>query len=690
MADIDALLGTGGAARAPRPAPEPAPEPKQEKKTTPKPRLHIVDDAETVTETDSPTGPSAADAKAAQQGAITAAVDELAALWREIEAGAQCPGPQQVDTVIEESPERMARIWAQRFEQESKRRELFGCNANVQVRVTGETGVTIRAEIRPDMTAAEAIATFQQTALAMSSGHYDGWLDTGARGPHGGQIIMLHRPVVGVNPKTAFRAVNHDVYQIYEGAPHRREALWFNAGLAIKKVDRRYTAPKDPKNPKSKPQVVYRYEFPTIIECLGDTGRGPGFVVAMHREQGIGDFELALPKLSALLRCDLKLVARKPGIVEIQLLHRAAPTWPKQTTLSPRQLWRPQSRAEVLLAAKSGILLPVGVTREGKPVMVNLKERPHVLIAGTSGAGKSTLLRLQLRALQVQLSRGGTLILADAKGADMRTVYAANVGQNLSIETASIHRAITYAYDLMERRKLIYKRLIAQGIPDVFEPCIVVIDEFGAFAAVGLSDGASSADKAGIQAAMIKLRHVLKQGRSLGVHLILSTQDVAKESGIDAKLLAVMRVRIMVGRPEEGSGGHLVKLFQQGERAAVQAATSHIGPNDMGLGVTVTAEGKVTAFKAFYNDEDANATMDAALTAAGRRPRFGWEFPDDDGAWLERTCAETKDVPSVDSIPAIALESDPGVPILGRSRFDEGSPDYDPGSPPLNSAHAEF
>ncbi len=79
-----------------------------------------------------------------------------------------------------------------------------------------------------------------------------------------------------------------------------------------------------------------------------------------------------------------------------------------------------------------------------------------------------------------------------------------------------------------------------------------------------------------------------------------------------------------------------------------------------------------------------------ALAAAGRRPRFGWEFPDDEGAWLQRTCADDGDLEPVDSIPAIALESEPGVPILGRSRFDEGSPDYDPGSPPLNSAHAEF
>lgn len=677
VADIDALLGTVGAARAARPAPEPAQEPKQKTKT--KPRLHVVDDAETDTETVTPAGPSAAEAKAAQQAAITAAVDELAGLWREIEAGAQCPGPQLVDAdaTAEESPERVARLWTARFEREDWRRHLFGCNAPALARVDG-LGVAIKAEIRPDMDPHTAIATFQQAALNMGAGRYEGKSLFGV-GPRGGHLILLWRSVVGVDPATAFRAVNHNVYLIYADLNQRREALWFNAGLAVRKIDRRYA--QKPKQP------VYRYEFPTIIECIPDTGRGPGFVVEMHREQAREDFEAALPKLRGLLRCDLKLIERKPGIVEIQLLHRAKANWPAQTPLSPKQLWQPRSRAEGLLAAKGGILLPVGVDREGKPLMVNLRERPHVLIAGTTGAGKSTLLKLQLRTLQMQRA---TLILGDGKGADMRQLYADGVGSNLSIETASIHRAITYAYDLMERRKLVYKRLIGQKIPDVFEPVVLVIDEFGAFAAVGLSKGANPVDKAGIEAAMIKLRHLLRQGRSLGVHVVISTQDVAAESGIDQKLLSVVRVRIMVGRPEEGSGGHLVKLFTEGERPRVKEATAHIGPNDMGLGVTVDQEGRVTPFKAFFNAGDAAATFDRAVAAAGRRPRFAWQFPDDNGAWLQRTCNGDGDLEPVDSIPVIALEDEHGNYIRANARYDEGSPEHDPGSPPLNAFHAEF
>ncbi|SIN36472.1 FtsK/SpoIIIE domain-containing protein [Mycobacteroides abscessus] len=668
MADIDALLGTGTGGTGPLSEPAQEPKLKRAKKATTRP--HVVD--ETVT------GPTPAEAKAAQTAAIAAAVDELANLWSEIEAGATCPSPERVDeTVTEESPDRVARIWTQRFEDESNRRALFGCNAAVQVRVTG-TGVTIRAEIKPGMDAAVSIARFQEKAVAMGNGAYTGWLDAGARGPHGGQVIMLNRAVVGADPATAFRAVNHNAYQIYADENQRRQALWFNAGLAVQKIDRRF---------KQKPKPTFRYEFPAIIETIADAGRGPSFVVEMHREQGVEDFEAALPKLRALLRVDLNLVERRPGVVELQLLHRKEASWPATTPLSPKQLWRPRSKAESLIAARDGVLLPVGVTRDGKPLMIDLRRRPHLLLSGTSGAGKSTLFQLMLRAVQVQLGPLGKMLLTDAKGADMRQVYGAGVGQNLSVETASIHRAITYAYDEMERRKVIYKRLIGRGLPDKFPVLIICIDEFGAFAAQGLASGATKAAKAGMDAALIKLRHVLKQGRSLGVHVLLSTQDVTVESGINTNLLSVISSRIVVGQVQGGSGSALDKLFLQSERQRVAEAGAHIKPGDMGMGVMVDEDGNPTAFKAFYNAGAAADAMSAAVAASNRERRFAWQFPHDGGLWLNRTCADTDDLPSVDSIPVIPLEDEHGY-IAANARYDEGNAvEHDPGSPPLNDAH---
>lgn len=683
MADLDQMFGGGGsAARAPRPEPEPAREPKQQREKKAAPRLHVVDESAT----EAPTGPTAAEAKAQQSAAITTAVDELAELWQQIAAGATCPAPQQLaaDAAAEESPERVARIWTQRFEDEQRRRGLFGCNANTQVRVTGETGVTIRAEIRPDMPATEAIAQFQEKALAMGAGRYEGKLLSGS-GPHGGQRIELSRAVVGVDPKTAFRAVNHRVYQVYADEAERRESLWFNSGLAVRKIDKRYTS-TDPKK-KSKPG--YRYEFPQIIECLGDTGRGPGFVIEMHREQGLEDFEAALPKLTALLRCDLKLVARKPGVVELQFLHRAQANWPVATPLSPKQLWRPRSKAEALIAARDGVLVPVGVTRDGKPLMLDLRRRPHLLLTGTSGAGKSTLFRLMLRALQLQLGVGGTLILADGKGADMVAVYGEGIGQNLSVEDASIHRAIAYLHDELLRRKRIYKKLVARQLPDKFPLLVMCFDEFGAWAGRGLATGSSKRRRAGVEAAMEKLRFILRQGRSLGIHVLLSTQDVTVESGINTALLSVVSSRIVVGQVQGGSGSAMDKLFSQAERPRVAEAGAHIRPGDMGMGVMVDEDGEVVAFKAFYNSGQAAEILDASVAAGGRARRFAWKFPDDGGEWLLRTCAAFEDTDPVDDIPTIALEDEHGRYIRAHARFDEGNAEeHDPGTPADNAAHS--
>ncbi|WP_083420720.1 FtsK/SpoIIIE domain-containing protein, partial [Mycolicibacterium llatzerense] len=653
--------------------PDPAPEPKRSRgrKAAPEP--------ETVTETTSPTGSSAAEAKAAQQAAITAAVDELAALWKQIEAGAQCPGPQlATDAVVEESPERVARLWTARFQNEGWRRKLFGCNAPALARVEG-LGVAIKAEIAPTMDHATAIAQFQAAALEIGAGRYEGKSLSGV-GPRGGRLILLWRSVVGVDPATAFRAVNHNAYLIYADLNQRREALWFNAGLAVRKIDRRYA---------QKPKPVYRYEFPEIVECIPDAGRGPALLVEMHREQAREDFEAALPKLRGLLRCDLKLVERTPGVVEIQLLHRAKANWPAQTPLSPQQLWRPRSRAESLIAARDGVLVPVGVTQEGRPLMLDLRRRPHLLLTGTSGAGKSTLFRLMLRALQVQLGVGGTLILADGKGADMVAVYGDDIGQQLSVEDASIHRAIAYLHDELLRRKRIYKQLVARGLPDKFPVLILCFDEFGAWAGRGLSTGASKARKAGVEAAMEKLRFILRQGRSLGIHVLLSTQDVTVESGINTALLSVVSSRIVVGQVQGGSGSAMDKLFSASERPRVAEAGAHIRPGDMGMGVMVDEDGEVVAFKAFYNDGAAADAMNAALIAAGRAPRFAWRFPDDGGLWLQRTCAESGDLEPVDSIPVIELEDRHGHYIPEHARFDEGNDaEHDPGTPADNAAHA--
>ena len=291
---------------------------------------------------------------------------------------------------------------------------------------------------------------------------------------------------------------------------------------------------------------------------------------------------------------------------------------------------------------------------------------------------------------QLQLGVGGVMLLADGKGADMLPVYNAGIGQCLCIESASIHRAIAYVHDELHRRKQVYKRLVARGVPESFPILALVIDEFGAWAGRGLAKGAAKADAAGVQAALAKLLLVLRQGRSLGIHVLISSQGVTVEDGINTTLLSVVSSRIVVGRPEGGSGSVIDKLFAESERPRVKQAAAEIPPGSRGVGVVVDEDGNPTIFKAFYNDGSDAEVFDRAIAVGGRRPRFAWQFPDDGGAWLQRTCAEGGDIPSVDDIPVIALETADGTYLRDRARYDEGSPDYDPGAPPSNAAHATY
>lgn len=659
MADIDELLGLASS--------EPKPAQARPKRTT-----KTVDTGTEKTAPAAPAGPSAADVKAQQQAAIQQATDELAELWREINAGVTCPGPEDIRVSPkaddEDSPQFVARLWNQRFDDERWRRRLFGCNAPAVAEAHGE-GVRIFAEVAPHLDPKSCIETFQAEALALGAGHYDGAVLAG-RGPRGGHGVGLWRTVVGADPATPFRAVNHRVYELYADTPTRRDRLFYFAGLGVRKGS--------------------HWRFPRIIDTIADSGRGPAFVIQLLPGQDAADVDAALPKLRGLLRVDLDLVERKPGVIELRLLHRAQASWPDRVPLSPRQLWRPRSQAESLIAARDGVLLPVGVDRQGKPIMVDLRKRPHTLVAGTSGAGKSTLFRLQLRALQLQLGVGGVMLLADGKGADMLPVYNAGIGQCLCIESASIMRAITYVHDELDRRKQIYKRLVARRLPENFPILALVIDEFGAWAGRGLAKGAAKADAAGVQAALAKLLLVLRQGRSLGIHVLISSQGVTVEDGINTTLLSVVSSRIVVGRPEGGSGSVIDKLFAESERPRVKAAAAEIPPGSRGVGVVVDEDGNPTIFKAFYNDGSDAEVFDRAIAVGGRRPRFAWQFPDDGGAWLQRTCAEGGDIPSVDDIPVIALETADGTYLRDRARYDEGSPDYDPGAPPSNAAHATY
>ncbi len=197
-------------------------------------------------------------------------------------------------------------------------------------------------------------------------------------------------------------------------------------------------------------------------------------------------------------------------------------------------LWRPRSERDLLR-------VPIGTDDTGEPVLLDLKEPaqlgmgPHGLCVGATGSGKSELLRsLLLALLTTHPPDVLALVLIDYKGGATFAPFAtaphvAGVITNLADDKVLIERAHTSLAGEVQRRQQALKdagnlanigdyAAARQRRPDLpaLPYLLVIIDEFGElltakpeFVELFLSIG--------------------RIGRSIGVHLLLSSQRI--ESG---------------------------------------------------------------------------------------------------------------------------------------------------------------
>ncbi|MFF6780065.1 type VII secretion protein EccCa [Streptomyces sp. NPDC012510] len=212
--------------------------------------------------------------------------------------------------------------------------------------------------------------------------------------------------------------------------------------------------------------------------------------------------------------------------------------------LNLADLWAPRGEREFLR-------VPIGVTDRHEPVLLDLKESselgmgPHGLCVGATGSGKSELLRTLVLALAATHSPEDlALVLVDYKGGATfapftELPHVAGVITNLENQAGLVERVHSSLAGEVKRRQQVlkdagnvadighYAALRATRRPDL-EPLphlFVVIDEFGElltakpdFIDLFLSVG--------------------RIGRSIGVHLLLSSQRIegGKLKGLDTYL----------------------------------------------------------------------------------------------------------------------------------------------------------
>jgi S-DNA-T family DNA segregation ATPase FtsK/SpoIIIE len=218
--------------------------------------------------------------------------------------------------------------------------------------------------------------------------------------------------------------------------------------------------------------------------------------------------------------------------------------------LDPVAGWRRRALTETLR-------VPIGVTSEGEPVILDLKESalggdgPHGLVIGATGSGKSELLRTIVTGLALRHSPGLlAFVLVDFKGgaafAGLQELpHVAGVITNLANDLAMVDRMHAALFGEIRRRQELlrsagnlpslraYHQRLAEGenLPPL-PYLLVLVDEFGELLA-------SRPDFIDLFVAVGRL------GRSLGMHLLLSSQqlDEGRLRGLESHLSYRMALR---------------------------------------------------------------------------------------------------------------------------------------------------
>ncbi|MCC3280234.1 type VII secretion protein EccCa [Arthrobacter sp. zg-Y40] len=297
-----------------------------------------------------------------------------------------------------------------------------------------------------------------------------------------------------------------------------------------------------------------------------------------------------------------------------------------------RRLWKPRGEVDFLR-------VPLGPDDRGRPALLDLKESaqfghgPHGLCVGATGSGKSEMLRsLVVGLLATHSPEVLAMVLVDYKGGATFAPFAnapqvTGVITNLSDDVSLIERVYASLSGEIQRRQEVLKdagnlanitdyqlhrqELLAQGKDLAPLPhLVVIIDEFGElltarpdFIELFLSIG--------------------RIGRSIGVHLLLSSQRIegGKLRGLDTYLSYRIGLRT---------------LSEAESRTVLDTPDAFHLPPVPGFGYLKVDTTTYTRFKAGYvsgplemeDEKDEPQTNDAGQPAVLQVPRYAATLQD--------------------------------------------------------------
>ena len=232
----------------------------------------------------------------------------------------------------------------------------------------------------------------------------------------------------------------------------------------------------------------------------------------------------------------------------------------------------------------------LGLRADG-PFVLDLAQGPHLLVAGTTGSGKSELLQTLVSSLAVANRPDAmSFVLIDYKGGAAFRAFRSlphTAGMLSDLDEFLVERALVSLRAELQRRKTILDRadktniqrywdaLPAMPGSDPLPRLVIVVDEF-----------AVMSEKLPEQLAA--LIDIGRQGRSLGIHLVLATQRPAGVVTADLRSNINLRIALRVASPEdsrdvidtvdaaripaEGSAGRAYAWLGDGRPVAFQSA----------------------------------------------------------------------------------------------------------------------
>ncbi|MGV9482357.1 type VII secretion protein EccCa, partial [Gordonia aichiensis] len=265
---------------------------------------------------------------------------------------------------------------------------------------------------------------------------------------------------------------------------------------------------------------------------------------------------------------------------------------PDAAQIDPARVWRPRT-------ARERLRVPIGITPDGTPVEIDIKESaengmgPHGLCIGATGSGKSEFLRTLVLSLVTTHSPDAlNLVLVDFKGGATflgldSLPHVAAVITNLEDELSLVDRMKDALAGEMNRRQELlrsagnyanvndYEKARAAGVPlDPLPALFVVVDEFSEL----LSQKPDFAEL---------FVMIGRLGRSLHVHLLLASQrlEEGKLKGLESHL------SYRIG----------LKTFSANEsRQVLGVPDAYNLPNSPGGGYLKADSGEIQRFQASY------------------------------------------------------------------------------------------